>query len=414
MGRPGGKYNQPANFALPMAASILTKDYTYDLPQDRIALQPLAHRDQSKLLVFSRGDIAHRKFSQLIDYLPDRCHLFFNNTKVIQARFLFQKSTGATIEVFLLSPFPANTLLATALTITGTTQWTCAVGNLKRWTDGVVLEKKEGGHQLTARLLDREKGLVQFNWTPAELSFGEVIHHAGVIPLPPYIHRESNQLDAERYQTVYSQIEGAVAAPTAGLHFTPEILEQLKASGRTMDFLSLHVGAGTFMPIKSENALEHTMHSEQVVITTENLKNLLSGKPMVVVGTTSMRTLESIYWYAMKLSRDPSSLFEVLSDDPYRPYPMYLSREEAAGIVLSKMTQSGQQVITGNTSLYVHPGYQFRMCDGLITNFHQPGSTLLLLIAAFVGPDWRLVYREAMDNGYRFLSYGDSSLLIPS
>lgn len=414
MGRPGGKYNQPANFALPMAASILTKDYTYDLPQDRIALQPLAHRDQSKLLVFSRGDIAHRKFSQLIDYLPDRCHLFFNNTKVIQARFLFQKSTGATIEVFLLSPFPANTLLATALTTTGTTQWTCAVGNLKRWTDGVVLEKKEGGHQLTARLLDREKGLVQFNWTPAELSFGEVIHHAGVIPLPPYIHRESNQLDAERYQTVYSQIEGAVAAPTAGLHFTPEILEQLKASGRTMDFLSLHVGAGTFMPIKSENALEHTMHSEQVVITTENLKNLLSGKPMVVVGTTSMRTLESIYWYAMKLSRDPSSLFEVLSDDPYRPYPMYLSREEAAGIVLSKMTQSGQQVITGNTSLYVHPGYQFRMCDGLITNFHQPGSTLLLLIAAFVGPDWRLVYREAMDNGYRFLSYGDSSLLIPS
>lgn len=414
MGRPGGKYNQPANFALPMAASILTKDYTYDLPQDRIALQPLAHRDQSKLLVFSRGDIAHRKFSQLIDYLPDRCHLFFNNTKVIQARFLFQKSTGATIEVFLLSPFPANTLLATALTITGTTQWTCAVGNLKRWTDGVVLEKKEGGHQLTARLLDREKGLVQFNWTPAELSFGEVIHHAGVIPLPPYIHRESNQLDAERYQTVYSQIEGAVAAPTAGLHFTPEILEQLRASGRTMDFLSLHVGAGTFMPIKSENALEHTMHSEQVVITTENLKNLLSGKPMVVVGTTSMRTLESIYWYAMKLSRDPSSLFEVLSDDPYRPYPMYLSREEAAGIVLSKMTQSGQQVITGNTSLYVHPGYQFRMCDGLITNFHQPGSTLLLLIAAFVGPDWRLVYREAMDNGYRFLSYGDSSLLIPS
>lgn len=414
MGRPGGKYNQPANFALPMAASILTKDYTYDLPQDRIALQPLAHRDQSKLLVFNRGDIAHRKFSQLIDYLPDRCHLFFNNTKVIQARFLFQKSTGATIEVFLLSPFPANTLLATALTTTGTTQWTCAVGNLKRWTDGVVLEKKEGGHQLTARLLDREKGLVQFNWTPAELSFGEVIHHAGVIPLPPYIHRESNQLDAERYQTVYSQIEGAVAAPTAGLHFTPEILEQLKASGRTMDFLSLHVGAGTFMPIKSENALEHTMHSEQVVITTENLKNLLSGKPMVVVGTTSMRTLESIYWYAMKLSRDPSSLFEVLSDDPYRPYPMYLSREEAAGIVLSKMTQSGQQVITGNTSLYVHPGYQFRMCDGLITNFHQPGSTLLLLIAAFVGPDWRLVYREAMDNGYRFLSYGDSSLLIPS
>lgn len=414
MGRPGGKYNQPANFALPMAASILTKDYTYDLPQERIALQPLAHRDQSKLLVFNRGDIAHRKFSQLIDYLPDRCHLFFNNTKVIQARFLFQKSTGATIEVFLLSPFPANTLLATALTITGTTQWTCAVGNLKRWTDGVVLEKKEGGHQLTARLLDREKGLVQFNWTPAELSFGEVIHHAGVIPLPPYIHRESNQLDAERYQTVYSQIEGAVAAPTAGLHFTPEILEQLRASGRTMDFLSLHVGAGTFMPIKSENALEHTMHSEQVVITTENLNNLLSGKPMVAVGTTSMRTLESIYWYAMKLSRDPSSLFEVLSDDPYRPYPMYLSREEAAGIVLSKMTQSGQQVITGNTSLYVHPGYQFRMCDGLITNFHQPGSTLLLLIAAFVGPDWRLVYREAMDNGYRFLSYGDSSLLIPS
>lgn len=397
-----------------MAAPILTKDYTYELPQERIAFQPLARRDQSKLLIYKNGTIHHQKFSQLIDFLPDRCHLFFNNTKVIQARFLFQKATGATIEVFLLSPFPADALLATALAETGTSKWSCAIGNLKRWNDGVALTKVEAGLTLTAKLVDREKGLVQFDWTPEEMSFGEVIHHAGVMPLPPYIHRESNQLDTERYQTVYSQIEGAVAAPTAGLHFTPEILDQLKQSGRTLDFLSLHVGAGTFMPIKSENALEHTMHSEQVVITAENLKNLASGKPLVAVGTTSMRTLESIYWYAMKLSEDPSAAFQVMSDDPYQTYQSYLSREEAARVVLESMMRTGQVAITGSTALYVHPGYRFRMCDALITNFHQPGSTLLLLIAAFVGPDWKHIYQEALGMDYRFLSYGDSSLLFPS
>lgn len=397
-----------------MAAPILTKDYTYELPQERIALQPLDQRDHSKLLIYDKGNIGHKKFTQLVDFLPDKCHLFFNNTKVIQARFLFQKSTGATIEVFLLSPAPTGTLLATSLQITGSTKWSCAVGNLKRWTDGVILEKAEDGVKLAAKLLDREKGLVQFNWVPEQLSFGEVIHQIGVMPLPPYIHRESNQLDKDRYQTVYSQIEGAVAAPTAGLHFTPEILDQIRKTGRTMDFLSLHVGAGTFMPIKSENALEHTMHSEQVVITAENLKNLAFGRPIVAVGTTSMRTLESIYWYAMKLSEDPSAAFQVMSDDPYQTYQSYLSREEAARVVLESMKRTGQVAITGTTALYVHPGYQFRMCDALITNFHQPGSTLLLLIAAFVGPDWKRIYQEALAADYRFLSYGDSSLLIPS
>jgi len=397
-----------------MAAPILTKDYTYKLPQERIALQPLDQRDHSKLLIYDKGNIGHKKFTQLVDFLPDKCHLFFNNTKVIQARFLFQKSTGATIEVFLLSPAPTGTLLATALQVTGSTNWSCAVGNLKRWTDGVILEKAEAGVKLAAKLLDREKGLVQFSWVPEQLSFGEVIHQIGVMPLPPYIHRESNQLDKDRYQTVYSQIEGAVAAPTAGLHFTSEILDQIRKTGRTMDFLSLHVGAGTFMPIKSENALEHTMHSEQVVITAENLKNLAFGRPIVAVGTTSMRTLESIYWYAMKLSEDPSAAFQVMSDDPYQTYQSYLSREEAARVVLESMKRTGQVAITGTTALYVHPGYQFRMCDALITNFHQPGSTLLLLIAAFVGPDWKRIYQEALAADYRFLSYGDSSLLIPS
>ncbi|HNP78402.1 MAG: S-adenosylmethionine:tRNA ribosyltransferase-isomerase [Cyclobacteriaceae bacterium] len=397
-----------------MPAPILTKDYTYDLPQDRIALQPLAQRDQSKLLVCNKGNVSHRNFSQLVDLLPDKCHLFFNNTKVIQARFLFQKSTGATIEVFLLSPIPADTLLATALGVSGSATWLCAVGNLKRWSDGTILEKNSGDLKITAKLLDRDKGHVQFDWQPSDLSFGEVIHHVGVMPLPPYIHRESTEEDTVRYQTVYSQVEGAVAAPTAGLHFTPAIMDQLRDSGRTIDFVALHVGAGTFKPIKTENALDHTMHSEQIVINRENLESMASGKQMVAVGTTSMRTLESVYWYALKLMIDPSAPFQIMSEDPYQPYPQYPTRAEAAEILLRHMKKSGFDTITGSTTLYVHPGYQFRMCDALITNFHQPGSTLLLLIAAFIGPDWRRVYREAMDHGYRFLSYGDSSLLIPA
>jgi S-adenosylmethionine:tRNA ribosyltransferase-isomerase len=414
MGRPGGKYNQPANFASPMATPILTKDYTYELPQERIASQPLEQRDQSKLLFYKKGEIRHKNFSQLVDLLPNKCHLFFNNTKVIQARFLFHKPTGAVIEVFLLSPYPPDSLLATALGSSTCSTWVCTIGNLKRWSEDLVLVKEEGDLRVTANLIDREKGIVRFDWTPAEKSFGEVIQQVGVMPLPPYIHRASNSLDQQRYQTVYSAVEGAVAAPTAGLHFTPDILNQLRQSGRTIGFLSLHVGAGTFMPIKTENALDHTMHAEQIVITKENVADLAAGKPIVAVGTTSMRTLESIYWYAVKLGNDPKATFFVNSQDPYLHYEYYPSRAEAATIILDLMKRSGSESLTGTTSLYVHPGYRFRMCDALITNFHQPGSTLLLLIAAFVGPDWRTIYQEAMNNAYRFLSYGDSSLLIPS
>ncbi|HQQ82226.1 MAG TPA: S-adenosylmethionine:tRNA ribosyltransferase-isomerase [Cyclobacteriaceae bacterium] len=396
-----------------MPEPILTKDYTYDLPQDRIALQPLAQRDQSKLLVYKKGRISHQNFSQLVDLLPDKCRLFFNNTKVIQARFLFQKSTGATIEVFLLSPFPADTLLATALGVSGSATWLCTVGNLKRWTDGVMLEMDQAGIKLTAKLLDREQGLVQFDWQPNDLSFGEVIHRSGVMPLPPYIHRKSTAMDTERYQTVYSQVEGAVAAPTAGLHFTPTIMDQLRDSGRTIDFVALHVGAGTFKPIKTENALDHTMHAEQIVINRKNVENMAGGKQIVAVGTTSMRTLESLYWYAVALDEQPDAPFQVKSDFPYQHHRHLPGRSEAAYILLRAMRRRGTDTLTGSTSLYVHPGYSFRMCDALVTNFHQPGSTLLLLIAAFVGPDWKRVYQEALDHGYRFLSYGDSSLLMP-
>jgi len=390
---------------------ISISDYTYTLPPERIAIYPLANRDQSKLLFYDRGAIDHQVFSSLPDLLPADSLLFFNDTKVIPARLHFQKDTGAVIEIFLLHPVLPSTLVMEAMQAHHRCTWQCTLGNLKRWKDEPLF-KTFHGITLKATLRDRETGLVEFEWA-TEHSFAEVVTLAGETPLPPYLHRKAEQADRERYQTIYSHHEGAVAAPTAGLHFTPAVFEQLNAKGIAHDFVTLHVSAGTFQPVKVENAVEHVMHNEQVVVTRANLTHLLAGRYIVPVGTTSMRTLESLYWYGVKLLKDPQAVFTISQHEAYAAADRWPSRDEALRAVVGYMDRNQLDLLTGETSIYIMPGYTFRVCEALITNFHQPGSTLILLVAAFIGEDWRKVYNESLANGYRFLSYGDSSLLIP-
>ena len=390
-----------------------SKKFTYTLPDDRIALYPLDQRDQSKLLVYNKGSISHHRFHQLPHLLPAFPTLFFNNTAVIPARLLFSKPTGAKIEILLLHPVRKDQPLAMAMGETGATQWKCAIGNLKRWKEGTTLVQENSSITLKATLRHRDEGVVDLEWQPDSLSLSAIVEHVGHVPLPPYLHRPEKPLDRKRYQTVYAHQEGAVAAPTAGLHFTEEVMEKLKAGDTILDFLTLHVGAGTFQPIKTSNALHHAMHAEQMVVTRKNLETLLlPGRQVIAVGTTSMRTLESLYWYGVKLMRGAKPGFLINQDDPVKlslsPLP---SCHEALETVM--VTIDRTQPLVGSTSIYIYPGYEFKVCQGLITNFHQPGSTLMLLVAAFTGNHWKKIYQEALDQGYRFLSYGDSSLLLP-
>lgn len=394
-----------------MAEVINIHDYTYTLPNERIATQPLQQRDESKLLVYRQGSVEHHAFKNLADFLPVNSFLIFNNTRVIPARLHFQKDSGADIEIFLLSPVAPHTLLATAMLAKNCCTWQCTIGNLKRWKNEQSLSKQTIGTVLTATLVNRIEGLVEFRWE-GDLSFAEVLTQSGVTPLPPYIKREANTEDSTRYQTIYSHHNGAVAAPTAGLHFTDRVFESLHKKNIRHDFVTLHVSAGTFQPVKVENALEHTMHHEQVVINRHTLEHLLTEKFIVAVGTTSMRTLESLYWYGVALLKNPKAEFSITQHDPYGN--QYLpSATEAIRAVLLKMDTEKITTLTGITSIFIHPGYSFKICKGLITNFHQPGSTLMLLVAAFVGKDWKQIYDQALQRDYRFLSYGDSSLLLP-
>jgi S-adenosylmethionine:tRNA ribosyltransferase-isomerase len=386
-------------------------DFTYNLPEEKVAIYPLARRDHSKLLVYRNGEIKHDNFFSLANHLPGNAFLFFNNTKVIPARLLFKKKTGATVEIFLLNPVLPSLLLAKTMNARSTCRWQCTIGNLKRWTAGISLQLKIKGATLEAFLLDRDQAIVEFRWNSGQ-SFAEVLQEAGETPLPPYLKRKAEVGDQERYQTIYSNFDGAVAAPTAGLHFTDEVFAQLRSKNLEADYLTLHVSAGTFQPVKTENADDHTMHQEQIVVTRENLRNILrEGKFTIAVGTTSMRTLESVYWFGAKLLSSPESAFIITQQDACTlsaPPP-----HEAIKAVLKFMDKNKTDQIAGETSIYIKPGYSFKICQGLITNFHQPGSTLLLLVAAFVGEDWRKIYDEALQKDYRFLSYGDSSLLLP-
>lgn len=401
---------------MPLLPTINIQQFNYELPDHRVAKYPLTKRDASKLLVWKQGNILHEQFSHLPELLQGDEVLFFNNTKVIPARLFFSKETGSLIETFLLSPL-SPILVEQAMQANGTTTWACAIGNLKRWKDGQVLRRtlEIDGREvlLQAHLADRQQQIVRYEWSEQHLPFVKIIEAGGVVPIPPYLNRKAEASDRTTYQTIYSKREGAVAAPTAGLHFTPNILEAIAKKGVRLEELTLHVSAGTFKPVTDENAIDHEMHIEQVAISRKNVEALLHGRRVIAVGTTSMRTLESLYWFGVRLLSDPDAPFNIGQYEPYHYNTDLPDLKTAAAKVLDFMNRKGLEELHGTTQIYIVPGYQFRVCDALITNFHQPCSTLLLLVSAFVGGDvWRRIYDAALSNDYRFLSYGDSSLLV--
>jgi len=392
------------------------KEYEYSLPEDRIAKFPLEKRDDSQLMYYQQGNIQHYHFYDLPDLLATDSLLVYNNTKVIPARLIFQRETGARIEVFLLQPLSPTTVISDIMLAKHPVIWETLIGNAKRWKEAEVLQGRVvlDGREvvLSARLVNREKRQVEFSWDDAEVAFVDLVEASGETPLPPYLNRKPVAADKSRYQTVYSKNEGAVAAPTAGLHFTEEVFEALRKKGIQEAALTLHVSAGTFQPIKVDNVLEHPMHGEQMEVKRETIEKLLahSGK-IVAVGTTSVRTLESLYWYGVNLLEKEGSAFVVEKLTPYHPRTSLPTRKEALTALLAEMNRSSKDTLIGTTEIFLFPGYKFRIVDGLITNFHQPGSTLMLLVSAILGEDWKKVYREALEKNYRFLSYGDSSLL---
>ena len=397
--------------------NIRIEDYDYPLPDDRIAKYPLAQRDHSKLLCLRGDNLSEHHFYNLPDLLPENTLLAFNDTKVIHARLFFQKETGATIEVFCLEPHGMDVTEAFAQRRFCT--WTCFIGNNKKWKSGPLSLHVNAGNAATLTATRREAvgnaWVVDFEWTGGA-SFAEVIEAAGVIPLPPYLHREAEASDATRYQTVYAHHDGSVAAPTAGLHFTPEVFDHLKAKGIQTEYITLHVGAGTFTPVSTDTIGEHEMHVEPVHVTTDNLRRLIahSGKPVVAVGTTTVRTLESLYWFGIQLHHNPGlDHMHIRQWDPYELPTDGIPFAEAYGNILRWMERQGTDRLDGATQLMIAPGYKYRVINGLVTNFHQPKSTLLLLVSALIGDRWHECYRYALDHSFRFLSYGDSCLFLP-
>jgi S-adenosylmethionine:tRNA ribosyltransferase-isomerase len=390
------------------------------LPEQDIAKYPLADRSSSKLLLYKGGSISQDLFSHLPEHLPGGSWLVFNNTRVIQARLHFKKETGAGIEIFCLEPVaPADYEQAFQATTSST--WLCLVGNVKKWKSGpVFLHTRIKGEELRLEAQLKERSgdgfIISFQWNQSGVSFGEIIEESGSTPIPPYMNRKAEESDRERYQTIYSMNKGSVAAPTAGLHFTKALLQDLEKSKVRMEYLTLHVGAGTFVPVKEENARKHSMHSEQVVISKSFLEQWQKrSEGLIAVGTTSTRSMESLYWLGVKLRKQvpsrPLSLAIVQWENEELPQDIPL--QESIEALLAYCKEYDLEHLHFSTQLMIVPGYRFRTISGLLTNFHMPGSTLLLLIAAWIGEDWRKVYDYAQREGFRFLSYGDSSLLIP-
>lgn len=398
-----------------MIPEIRIEDYNYCLPEDRIAKYPLPRRDMSKLLVYHDGKVSEKIFADLPELLPSDSIMVFNDTKVVPARLFFRRDTGARIEIFCLEPIQPSEY-ATNFASTGSCTWKCVIGNAKRWKgDLVSFDAPEGSEAsqmaLKARLLSRngETGEVSFSWS-GDLPFSRVLEICGQVPIPPYLNRSTEAIDNERYQTLYAHIRGSVAAPTAGLHFTKEVMDAIAAKGIDMETICLHVGAGTFLPVKSSLIGDHPMHREPFVVSLAFLKDLLgSGKRLIAVGTTSVRTLESLY-YAGVTCIEQGRPLDVGQWDPYTREYQY-STKEALQALVDYLENNGLENLSIGTRIIIVPGFRFRLVDMLVTNFHQPQSTLLLLISAFVGGDWRTIYDYAMQNGFRFLSYGDSSLL---
>jgi len=398
--------------------NIRIEDYDYPLPDERIAKFPLPQRDHSKLLCLKGSELSEHHFYDLPSLLPSDTMLVFNDTKVIHARLFFRKETGAVVEVFCLEPH--GMAVSQAFEQCERCTWTCLIGNNKKWKEGpLTINFRHSDTDIQLNATRREAvgnaWIVDFEWNGG-LSFAEVIEAAGVIPLPPYLHREAEASDAERYQTVYARYEGSVAAPTAGLHFTPDVFKCVKERGISTEYITLHVGAGTFKPVNTDTIGEHEMHVEPVHITADNLRHIIShsGHPLVAVGTTSVRTLESLYWFGAQLAYNSNlTKMHINQWDPYTIDPKGMSCADAYELILDWMERHNTDHLDGETQLMIAPGYIYRVVNGIVTNFHQPKSTLLLLVSALIGERWHECYRYALEHGFRFLSYGDSCLFIP-
>ena len=402
---------------------IRISEFNYPLPDERIAKFPLPVRDQSKLLLYRHGEVTEDIFTSLPDYLPANSLMIFNNTKVIQARLHFHKETGALIEVFCLEPIQPNDY-ALNFQQTEHAAWLCMIGNLKKWKEGAL--KREitvKGKPLT---LTAERGAchgtshwVDFRWNNPEITFADILEVFGELPIPPYLNRETQESDKETYQTVYSKIKGSVAAPTAGLHFTPRVLDALREKGVALEELNLHVGAGTVKPVKSEEIEGHEMHTEYISVNRSTLEKLVAheGKA-IAVGTTSVRTLESLYHIGVTLLHNPNATEEDLHVKQWQPYETALETAatpavDALQAIIAYLDRHHMETLHSSTQIIIAPGYEYRIVKAMVTNFHQPQSTLLLLVSAFLHGDWRKIYDYALAHDFRFLSYGDSSLLIP-
>lgn len=399
---------------------LFIKDFIYPLTDEKIAKYPLPDRDQSKLLIYRHGKIEQNIYKNLSQFVPDKTLLLFNNTKVVEVRLLFQKSTGGHIELFCLEPSDDYKDITSAMMQRGSVKWKCLVGGAKKWKAEVLtnaLEKNGQKILLTAKKLFKEEDsfLIELSWNNDNMSFAEVLHLFGNIPLPPYLNRAAEKEDEERYQTIYARFDGSVAAPTAGLHFTDTVFETMKQKGIETGFVTLHVGAGTFKPVKTETVAEHQMHAEFIEVSIELIEKLMSStdKKIIAVGTTSLRTIESLYWLGVKTLLNKKVDVEELMLSQWEAYKLTqnITATQALQSLYYWMKENQLQKLITKTQIMIVPGYQLKIADGLITNFHQPQSTLLLLIASIVGDDWKRIYEYALHHEFRFLSYGDGSLL---
>lgn len=395
------------------------QDYTYELPDERVAKYPLEQRDASKLLIYKEGSIEEDVYRNIATHIPAETLLVFNQTKVVHARLLFKKPTGGVIEVFCLEPHEKYADVHTAMLQKGSVWWKCMIGGASKWKHGMVLQlsHESPGFILSAHIVERETGayVLELSWHNENLTFAEILHYAGKVPLPPYLHRDAEQSDEERYQTIFAKEEGSVAAPTAGLHFTEKVLDSLEEKNIDTAFVTLHVGAGTFKPVKSDTMQEHEMHAEWLEVDIPTLQKLIAHlqKSIVAVGTTSARTLESLYWIGAKMHNGKSLDLHGIAVTQWEPYESnhLTTTEQALQAIIDWLKVNGYKKLVTRTQIIIAPGYEFKLIKGLVTNFHQPQSTLLLLVAALIGNDWRTIYNYALQHSYRFLSYGDGCLL---
>ena len=400
---------------------ISISDYHYELPDERIALRPLDKRDESKLLIYKNGEITEGKFSNIVDHLPENLLLVFNNSKVINARLRFEKSTGSKIEIFCLEPTGDINEYSTVMNQRGASKWKCFIGGVAKWKEEFLTKELKDGNQsitLKAKILSSltDAYEVEFSWEPNDLSFAEILDLAGDVPLPPYIKRLAENEDTSRYQTIYAESEGSVAAPTAGLHFTENIFSAFEKKKIQKDNVTLHVGAGTFKPVKAAVMKDHEMHTEWIDVDATTIEKIMTQRDLVfAVGTTSLRTIETLYWLGVKSILHPDAeKIEIYQWDVYdeKINQQHITVEASLRALLKWMSKKNVNRIFTQTQLLITPGYKFKIAKGLITNFHQPQSTLLLLVAAAIGDNWKKCYQYAMENDFRFLSYGDANLLF--